>query len=161
MSWDLSKIKPTMQSVYFSCLPHDVLCLHNDHIQAQNKHTANGVLFEATHLQWRCCVREISFLITSHQLTNELGERMGRHDNRKKRSIATETSLRHTPLRIKPRMCVATQWQQHNLFTRISFTKAIELLCYPEGCGGKTLRSVSNSCSHCCENHKSLKFSQE
>jgi len=59
--------------------------LHNDHIQAQNKHTANGVLFEATHLQWRCCVREISFLITTHQLTNELGERMGRHDNRKKR----------------------------------------------------------------------------
>ena len=109
MSWDLSKIKPTMQqqSVYFNCLLHAVLYLHNDHIQAQNKHTANGVLFEATHLQWRCCVREISFLITSQQLTNELGERMGSHDNRKKCSNATETSSRHTPLRIKP------QWQQH------------------------------------------------
>lgn len=65
-------------------LPRDVLYLHNDHIQAQNKQTANGVLFEATHLQWRCCVREISFLITSHQLTNELGERMGRRDNNRK-----------------------------------------------------------------------------
>ena len=36
-------------------------------------------------------------------------------------------------------------WQQHDLFTRTSFTKTTELLRYPEGGGGKTLRSVSNS----------------
>jgi hypothetical protein len=161
MSRDLSKIKPTMQSVYIFQLPRDVLYLHNDHIQAQNKHAANGVLFEAAHLQWRCCVHEISFLITSHQLTNELGNRMGRNDNNKKmfdcywiQSTSYTTKNKTTNV-----------WQHSGSSTTCShvpaFTKTNELLCYHEDGVEKSLRSVSNICSHCYENHKPPELSQE
>jgi hypothetical protein len=65
----------------------------------------------------------------------------------------------------------ATQWQQHSssntvavvqlVHTVPTFIKTNELLCYPEDGSGKSVRSVSNICSHFYKNHKPPEFSQE
>jgi hypothetical protein len=86
-------------------------------------------------------------------------------------SVSNTVSAAQWQQRSGSNTVAAAQWQQHSgnntvaaaqlVHTVPAFIKANELLFYPEDGSGKSLRSVSNICSHFYKNHKPPEFSQE